>query len=143
MGGQDRIPGTAQGPLAQRLWSDMTTQLAERIGCCPIHGTRLICALHDVELTSSAAEKAEMEALMRLDVKPTFVTWPCARCHAANVALCLDCYEPVADQMFAGLTPAEEARLVELAKKTARFTFMPDPDVTGPGELSHEGGSIP
>ena len=70
MGGQDRIPGTAQGPLAQRLWSDMTTQLAERIGCCPIHGTRLICALHDVELTSSAAEKAEMEALMRLDVNP-------------------------------------------------------------------------
>ena len=133
---------TRQEPLASRLWRDMAGKLAVHVGCCPIHGGRLICAICDVTSRASPREQAELEGLIartplyQRDARgePTCPVWPCGRCHAENIALCLDCYEPVADQMFAGLTPAEEARVVELAKKTARFTFMPDPDVTGPGE---------
>jgi len=62
---QDRIPGPSQELLAQRLWHDMAAQLAERVGCCPIHGThQLICAFCDVTKCGSAAEHLEMEALL-------------------------------------------------------------------------------
>jgi hypothetical protein len=146
MGDQYHIPGTDQAPLAQRLWSGMVAQLAVRVGCCPIHNhARLICCVCDVDWTASAADKAETEALLQRTTlyHLTWPTWPCARCDTPDVALCLDCYEPVRDQVFAGLTRVEEARLVALVTASARYTFLPDPDVTGHGESSHEGGSIP
>jgi hypothetical protein len=38
-------PGTPEEPLVSRLWRDMAAGLAAHVGCCPSHGTRLICAL--------------------------------------------------------------------------------------------------
>jgi hypothetical protein len=69
----------------------------------------------------------------------TWPMWPCAQCDTPDVALCLDCYEPVRDQPFAGLTPAEEARCVELLQTHSRYTFLPDPDAADTGKPSHEG----
>jgi hypothetical protein len=132
----DRSPG----PLAQRLWSDMVAQLAQHAGCCPVHGTRLVCAQCDVTWTGSTGEEAEVEALVERTALRhlTWPTWPCGRCGAQDIALCLDCYEPVRDQTFAGLIPAEEARCGELVTHL-RYTFLPDPDAADTGKPSHEG----
>jgi len=119
----DRSPG----PLAQRLWSDMVAQLAQHAGCCPVHiGTRLICAWCDVTWTGSSGEKMEVEALVERSLAVQGVTWPmwpCARCGTQDAALCLDCYDPVKDEAFAGLTPKEEARLLALCERSMRYTF--------------------
>jgi hypothetical protein len=132
---QDRVSGTDQGPLAQRLWSDMIAQLAVRLGVCPVHSSRLICALCDVQWTATAAEEAETEALLQRTTLHhlTWPAWPCVRCGTPDVALCPECYAPVQDHAFAGLTPAEEARLEALLSASTRYTFLPDPDVTGNG----------
>jgi hypothetical protein len=140
------IPDPSKAPLAQRLWHDMAAQLATRLGCCPIHiGTRLICALCDVQWTALAAEQAETEALLQRTplYHLRWPTWPCTRCDTQDIALCVDCYDPVADQAFAGLTPEEDERLKALLSRSCRFTFMPDPDAIGNGDPSHERGSIP
>jgi hypothetical protein len=134
---QDRVSGTDQEPLAQRLWFDMTARLAVRLGVCPVHATRVVCCVCDVQLTSSAAEEAEMEALLERAAVP-LVTWPCARCDTQDAALCVDCQEAVADQAFAGLTPAEEARLSALLSTHVRYTFVPDDPI-----VPHEPGETP
>ena len=116
----------APGPLAQRLWSDMADGLAAHVGCCPLHGTRLICAFCDVTTCGSAAEHLEMEALVERSLAAQDMpcpTWPCARCGTKDSALCLDCYEPVREQRFAGLTPEEEACLLALCERSMRYTF--------------------
>jgi hypothetical protein len=138
----DSISGTTQEPLARRLWRDMSTQLAERLGCCPRHGTPLICAFCDVDWTGSAGEKLAVEALVEGSCAVQGVTWPtwrCGRCGTQDVALCLDCYEPIREQAFAGLTPAEEARLGELLRRHMRYTCRPDPEAAGKDQQSHEG----
>jgi hypothetical protein len=135
----------AQEPLAQRLWRDMAAQLAERLGCCPMHGTTLICCVCNVAWTTSANEQMEVEALLQRTTlyHLTWPTWPCARCGNQDVALCLDCYQPVAEQAFAGLSPAEEARGRELLCKNMRFTRMPGPDAADAQMGAHEGGETP
>jgi hypothetical protein len=128
-------------PLTQRLWHELTVRLAAQIHCCPIHGTRLICALHDVAWTASAHEQVEVEALLERTALHdlTWPTWPCARCDTPDVALCLDCYEPVREQAFAGLTSAEAERLGVLCQRSMRYTFLPAPDAADQGGQSHEG----
>ncbi len=128
--------GTPQEPLAQRLWRDMGEQLAKQVGCCPLHGTRLICALCDVAWTASAGERLEVEALAERSLATQGMpcqAWPCGRCGTQDIALCVDCHEPVADQVFAGLTPAEAERLQVLCQRSLRYTFLPDPRDDGPG----------
>jgi hypothetical protein len=135
------IPGTRKGPLAQRLYRELASRLADRLGCCPIHGTRLICSQCDVVWTASAAESLEVDALLERSAvsrEMTWPSWPCARCGAQDIAMCLDCYDPVADQAFAGLTPEEAARCGELLRTHLRFTCMRDPD--DDGDPLHEGG---
>jgi hypothetical protein len=107
----------------------MAERLAGSLGCCPVHGIRLICALCDVDWTPSAAEKAETEALLQRTTlyHLTWPTWPCMRCDTQDVALCPDCYEPVCDQAVAGLTPEQEVRYGELLRTQMRLTCMPDP----------------
>jgi hypothetical protein len=136
---------TPQAPLAQRLFREMAAQLAARVGCCPIHGThQLICAFCDVTTCGSAAEHLEMDALLdRAEVsRMPCPTWPCARCGTKDSALCLDCYEPVREQAFAGLTPAEAERLQVLCQRSMRYTFLPAPDAADHREPSHEGEGI-
>jgi hypothetical protein len=117
----DRSPG----PLAQRLWSDMVAQLAQHAGCCPVHGTRLICAWCDVTWTGSAGEDCEAETLVARSAlyDLAWPTWPCGRCGGEETALCVECYAPVREQAFAGLTPEEEARLLALCERSMRYTF--------------------
>ncbi len=125
------IPDTRKEPLAQRLFRALASRLADRLGCCPIHGTRLICSQCDVVWSASAAERLEVEALLERSAvsrELTWPAWPCARCGAQDIALCLDCYDPVADQAFAGLTPEQEARCRELLQTYGRFTFMGHPN---------------
>lgn len=130
------IPGTSMEPLAQRLYRELAAHLADRLGCCPIHGTRLICCQCDVAWTASASEKVEVEALVQrttlYDLQ--WPTWPCGRCDTQDVAMCVDCYQPVREQAFAGLMPEEEARLSALLDTSLRFTFMPDPDAADDGQ---------
>jgi hypothetical protein len=134
----DRAPS----PLAQRLWSDMVAQLANHAGCCPVHGTRLICAWCDIADTGAVGEQLERDALVERAAALYDLpcpAWPCGRCGTQDSALCLDCYEPAKDQAFAGLTPAEEARLLTLCERTVRYTFLPAPDAVDDGDPSHEG----
>jgi hypothetical protein len=134
--------GTPPEPLAQRLLREMAEGLAAHVGCCPLHGTRLICAFCDVTWEASAGERLEVEALVERSLATQGVpwpTWPCGRCDTQESALCLDCYEPVKDQAFAGLTLAEEARLLTLCERTVRYTFLPAPDAVDDGDPSHEG----
>jgi hypothetical protein len=133
----DRSPG----PLAQRLWSDMVAQLAQHAGCCPVHGTRLICAWCDIADTGAVREQLERDALVARSAlyDLAWPAWPCGRCDTQDSALCLDCYEPVKDQAFAGLTPAEEARLLTLCERTVRYTFLPAPDAADTGQQPHGG----
>jgi hypothetical protein len=141
----DRVSGTAQEPLAQRLWRDMATHLAARLGCCPVHGTRLICCRCDVTWTGSAGEEMELEALVERTALSslTWPMWPCSRCGTPDATLCLDCYDAMDDQAFAGLTPAEEARCGELLRHL-RYTCLPDLDgADGAERASHEGKGIP
>jgi hypothetical protein len=132
-----RISGTPQEALASRLWRDMAEGLAAQAGCCPIHGMTLICALCDVTWTASAGERLEVEALVERSLATQGVTcraWPCGRCGTQDIALCLDCFEPIREQpVFAGLTAAEEARLGELLGRSLRYTFLPDPDAADHG----------
>jgi hypothetical protein len=138
----DSVSGTTQEPLAQRLWRDMSTQLAERLGCCPVHGRAMVCCLCDVAWTGSAGEERELEALVERTALPdlTWPSWTCGRCGTPDAMLCVDCYGPVSDEAFAGLTPAEEARCGELLTYL-RYTCLPDPDWAE--RVSHEGGEIP
>jgi hypothetical protein len=132
-------------PLAQRLWHDMAAQLAARVGCCPIHGTRLVCALCDVVWTASPSVERETDALMQRTAlyQMTWPTWPCGHCHTPDSAMCIDCYEPVREQAFVGLTPEEEARYAELLARTMRYTFLPEPSDDGRERESHERGETP
>jgi hypothetical protein len=137
-----RISGTPQEPLVSRLWRDMAEGLAAHVGCCPLHGTRLICALCDVTWTASVGERLEVEALVERSLATQGVTcraWPCGRCGTQDIALCVDCHEPFQEQAFAGLSPEEAVRLRTLLGTTLRYTFMPDPDAADYGESSHEG----
>ena len=61
-------------------------------------------------------------------------TWPCGRCDTQEVAMCVDCYQPVREQAFAGLMPEEEARLSALLDTSLRFTCMPDRDAADHGQ---------
>jgi hypothetical protein len=136
--------GTAQEPLARRLWRDMATHLAERLGCCPRHGTPLICCLCNVAWTGSAGEEMELEALVERTALShlTWPSWPCGRCGTQNSALCFDCYDPVNEQAFAGLTPEEEARCGALLTHL-RYPGMPDPDGADAPTGAHETGETP
>ena len=139
---QHRPAGTSQEPLAVRLWREMAEGLAIHVGCCPLHGTRLICALCDVAWTASASERLEVEALAlrSLDAQVLLLqAWPCGRCETQEVALCLDCYEPVREQAYAGLTPAEAERLQVLCQRSMRYTFLPAPDAADTGGQPHGG----
>jgi hypothetical protein len=131
-------------PLAQRLFHEMAAQLAQHVGCCPLHGTRLICACCDVVWTASAHEQAEVEALLERTAlyDLTWPMWPCARCDTEDVALCLDCYAPVREQALAALSPEEGVRLQTVLGLSARYTFLPDPDAADHGGQSHEGEGI-
>jgi hypothetical protein len=117
--------GAPKEPLAQRLYRELAGHLADRLGCCPVHGTRLICALCDVAWTGTAAEHVEVEALSdRTALNDLeWPTWPCGRCRAE--AMCLDCYDPVADQAYAGLTAEERARFQGLLGHVV-ITFRPE-----------------
>lgn len=133
-------------PLAQRLLHELTARLAVQANCCPRHGTRLICALCDVHWTASAGEKMEVEALVDRSLAVQSVAWPrwpCGRCDTQDVALCIDCSQPTSDQAFAGLTPAEEARLVTLLDGVVHLTCLPAPDVADGPMGAHEGGETP
>ena len=136
--------GTPQEPLASRLWREMAEGLATHVGCCPLHGTRLICALHDVAWTASAHEQAEAEALLERTAlyDLTWPMWPCARCDTQGVALCLDCYAPVREQALASLSSEEGVRLQTVLGMSARYTCLPDPDAADHGGQSHEGEGI-
>jgi hypothetical protein len=118
--------------------------LAAHVGCCPIHGMTLICAWCDVTWTASAHEQAEVEALLERTALSdlTWPTWPCARCGTQDAALCFDCHDPVVEQVFAGLTPAEEARLRTLLA-SMRYTCIPAPDGTHDATGAHEEGGTP
>jgi hypothetical protein len=135
---------TPQEPLASRLWRDMAAQLAERLGCCAIHGTRLVCCLCDVAWNGSAGEERELDGLLgRAAVSHvTWPTWRCGRCGTPDAAFCVDCYAPVSDEAFAGLTPVEATRCEELLG-SFRYTCLPDPDAADTGGPSHEGVGNP
>jgi hypothetical protein len=138
-------PGTPQEPLAQRLWRDMAEGLAAHAGCCPVHGTRLICAWCDITWTASAHEKVEVEALLERTAlyDLTWPMWPCGRCGTQDIALCLDCYEPVREQALASLSSDEGGRLRTLLGTSMRYTCMPDPDAAEAQTGAHEGGETP
>jgi hypothetical protein len=128
--------GTPQEPLAQRLLREMAEGLATHVGCCPLHGTRLICACCDVTMCGSAAEHLEMEALAKRSLATQGMTcraWPCRRCGTQDIALCVDCHDAVADEAFAGLTPGEAERLQVLCQRSMRYTCLPAPRDDGPG----------
>ncbi len=135
---------TRQEPLVSRLWRDMAEGLAAHVGCCPLHGTRLICALCDVTWTASAHEQVEVEALLERTAlyDLTWPMWPCTRCDTQDVALCLDCYEPIREQALASLSSEEGARLRTLLGMSMRYTFLPAPDAADTGQESHEGEGI-
>jgi hypothetical protein len=140
---EDRGADTGQEPLAQRLWSDMVEQLAKHVGCCAIHGIKLICPWCDVVWTASASEEREAETLVERTMlyHLTWPTWPCGRCGAQ--AMCVGCYEPVREQAFAGLSPDEELRLSTLLGTSMRYTCMPDPGETDAPTGAHEKGETP
>jgi hypothetical protein len=67
--------------------------LASRMGCCPTHLTRLICAVCDFHWTGTDAECDELEPLaervsLYLGELPTN-----GRCRCGTATCCLDCYE--------------------------------------------------
>jgi hypothetical protein len=122
------IPSPTKEPLVQRLVRELTARLAAQAHCCPIHGIRLVCAVCEVASTASRSEEVEIEGLLERTAlyQLPWQAWPCARCGAQDIALCLDCYAPVADQAFVGLTPDEAARYAELLIRTMRYTFLPE-----------------
>jgi hypothetical protein len=138
------IPHRPKQPLAQRLWREMSTQLAAHARCCPVHGTPLICCRCDVVWTGSAGEHCEVEALVARSAlyDLTWPTWPCDRCDGEETALCVECYAPVRGQALVGLTPAEAARCVALLRTHLRVTGLPDPEAADRGEQSYEGEGI-
>jgi hypothetical protein len=138
------IPQRPKEPLAQRLFRDMAAQLAKHVGCCPVHGTPIICCLCDITWTGSVGEEMELEALVARTALDdlTWPSWPCGRCGAQESALCPDCYEPVREMALAGLTPAEEVRCGELLTKV-RLTGLPDPDGADAPTGAHETGETP
>jgi hypothetical protein len=131
---------TPKEPLAQRLFREMAAQLAERVGCCAIHGTPLVCCLCDVAWDGSAGEELELDGLLARSAVShvTWPTWRCGRCGTQDAALCLDCHEPAIEHVFAGLTPEEEARCGALLRTHLRFTCRRDPDADG--DPLHAGG---
>ena len=134
------LPGTPKEPLAQRLYRELASHLADRLGLCPIHGTRLICPLCDVVWTGSAAEHLEVEGLAARAAATapgpqSTSPWRCARCGAE--AMCVDCCEAVHEPFDAGLTPKEQARFRELLPRTMAIKFRGKPD--DDGDPLHEG----
>ena len=105
------IPDTRKGPLAQRLYRALASHLADHLGLCPIHGTRLICGACDYTWTGTTGGSLEADGLARR-ASETGGEMPshgrCTRCGAE--ALCLDCYDAVDAPADAGLTPKEQAR---------------------------------
>jgi hypothetical protein len=141
----DLISGTPKEPLRQRLYRALAGHLADRLGCCPIHGTRLICAACDVTWAGSAAEHVEVEALSDRTALNglEWPSWPCGRCGAQDSAMCLDCGGPTDDQAYAGLTAEERARFQGLLGHLV-ITGRPgsaDGRHGDDGNPLHEGGS--
>jgi hypothetical protein len=113
---RDLIRGPSQEPLAQRLYQALAGHFAERLGCCPLHGTGLICPMCDLTWEGTAADEAEIEGLAEQSLLTgDLVTspWRCHRCRAE--AMCPDCYDTGLDhQALARLSPEEQARFQEL-----------------------------
>jgi hypothetical protein len=133
-------PGAPKEPLAQRLYRELARHLADRGGCCPVHGTQLLCPLCDLVWTGAAAEEREIEGLAvwaTVTGDQETSPWRCHRCRAE--AMCPDCYEPVADQAWAGLTPEEQARVHDLSLRYRVSRPLDDP--AEDGNPLHEGES--
>jgi hypothetical protein len=139
----DLISGTPKEPLTRQLYRVLAGHVAERLGCCPIHGTTLICALCDMVWTGSDSEFTEVEALLDRTAlhHMTWRTWPCARCDTQDAAMCAACYGHIREpEALAGLAPEEDARLRVLLGTSLRRMGRTDPDgAAGAEQVSHGG----